>query len=63
MPDLDQFDLNDREEELVEKYFEMKDNDDFKQKHLADELELGDSTVSAKLKEMEERGIIPPREG
>jgi len=63
MPDLDQFDLNHREEELVEKYFEMKDNDDFKQKHLADELELGDSTVSAKLKEMEERGIIPPRQG
>jgi len=63
VPDLDQFDLNDKERELVEKYFELKDDPDFKQKQLADELELADATVSSKLTEMEERGIIPPRQG
>jgi len=63
MPDLDQFDLNDKEKELVEKYFEMKDNPDFKQQKLAEEVDLARTTVSSKLSEFEERGIIPERQG
>jgi len=63
IPDLDQFDLNDKEKELVENYFEMKDNPEFKQKDLAEEVDLARTTVSSKLSEFEERGIIPQRQG
>ena len=63
MPDLDEFDLNDKEEELVETYYRMKDQPDFTQAKLAEELEYSDSTISSKLQEMEDRGLIPPRQG
>jgi uncharacterized membrane protein len=41
----------------------MKDQPDFTQAKLAEELGYSDSTISSKLQELEERGLIPPRQG